>query len=960
MSSKEDNVSKLSRKLDESQIDTSLKLLSLRNQYIPEFYDLHLNINHLKPNFNGTVTIDIKKNENYHGSFNEFRFTLHCNKLIITKAILNDGGKATDLKVEYDRGRHEVSLTINSSYEWKSPEKAKITLLYMGQINTIKTYKDQTKGLFKTNYLDSISGKSNNYILATHTQPHSCKLIFPLVDELNFKVPIKLTIDTLSSFKVLSNSSLIAEPCPVPMSKNATFAFKPTPPIASSVFGFIIGDLEYLENSDDVIPVRMYAPIGTLSSCSYPLYVISSLLPILQQLLNIKYPLDKLDFVALPFLSDGATENWGLVTVLSSQLLIDESSHESVKLQLRQLIAHELVHQWVGNLISFDDWSNLWLNESFATWLGNYLLHVARLDKADYENDAFEMKLLRDQETIMDQDCFYDESTGSSSLPSIHQITSGMKSSLSDCTQDLFDKTAYEKGIILLSMIGSILENENLSRDDCSKTNYSNMLKGVAKAIEKYRFKNIKPFDLWNVLNEFTSIDLLSFVHSWVRYPGYPIVNVTSKGDKIVIEQHRYLFNNRAQDFELEDTPFHLPLSIKCIDDKKNIKILNIMLTDRNLEVPVPLDQFITLNSNKSGYYKVVYSQEFIPHVCTNIINNNFTPQEIISIINDYGKLLGQENSTSQHLVAIFAVLNCFTYSKWEINYNVLKVGLDYLETISNIFLHFSSYSEYEGWLENYITKLYNKIANWESLYQLTSDYSLIEMEVRNLVLHIGLGILKFQDISRKMFKNFINPNSNKPFTPMELLPSIFNLTMIQANQKEYKQILQLVKNSNSSSLNNSNSSIEQLQTVAVSSLSFAENEDLLSKSLNFVMTNIDSKLIELALIGFQFKRSKQDILKLWHWYKLHYDQWTLKSLRKGSDWSKQLAITMTNISKIVLGDLMQYHSDLVSMKEEFIKEKLQKLPEHGLKDLVQNIDVANIEKQAIGMFYNDLIKNLP
>ena len=304
--------------------------------------------------------------------------------------------------------------------------------------------------------------------------------------------------------------------------------------------------------------------------------------------------------------------------------------------------------------------------------------------------------------------------------------------------------------------------------------------------------------------------------------------------------------------------------------------------------------------------------------------------------------------------------MNCFTYSKWEINYNVLKVGLDYLETISNIFLHFSSYSEYEGWLENYITKLYNKIANWESLYQLTSDYSLIEMEVRNLVLHIGLGILKFQDISRKMFKNFINPNSNKPFTPMELLPSIFNLTMIQANQKEYKQILQLVKNSNSSSLNNSNSSIEQLQTVAVSSLSFAENEDLLSKSLNFVMTNIDSKLIELALIGFQFKRSKQDILKLWHWYKLHYDQWTLKSLRKGSDWSKQLAITMTNISKIVLGDLMQYHSDLVSMKEEFIKEKLQKLPEHGLKDLVQNIDVANIEKQAIGMFYNDLIKNLP
>jgi len=242
----------------------------------------------------------------------------------------------------------------------------------------------------------------------------------------------------------------------------------------------------------------------------------------------------------------------------------------------------------------------------------------------------------------------------------------------------------------------------------------------------------------------------------------------------------------------------------------------------------------------------------------------------------------------------------------------------------------------------------------------LTSDYSPIEMEVRNLILHIGLSILKFQDVCRKMFKNFINPNSNKPFTPRELFPSIFNLTMRKANQKEYKQILQLVKNSNNSILNNSNSSIEHLQTVAVSSLSFVENEDLLSKSLNFVMTNIDSKLIELALIGFQFKYAKSDILKLWHWYQLHYDQWILKSLRKGSDWAKQLAITMRNISKIILGDLMQFHNDLVSIREQFVNEKLQKLPEHGLRDLIQEIEVTNIEKQTIGEYYNDLIKNLP
>lgn len=914
----------------------TLTPLSISNSYVPTLYDLRLDIDHLKPNFNGEVVIDLEKKDS---SSSAFSLTLHASKLVVLGATLIVESGSSPLKTSYDRSKQQVTFTSEDMVG----SQAKIHLKYMGQVNTIKTYQDSTQGLFKTNYLDSVSGKSNNYILATHFQPHFAKLVFPVIDELAIKAPIKLTLTTLNKFKVLSNSPLVSKN-DISMSDKSEFEFEQTPPIAPSVFGFVIGDAEYLEDEITLeskkLPVRVYTAVGESSYASYALKLITKFLPVLQDLLGHPYPLSKLDFVAIPFLNDGAMENWGLITILSNQLLLEENSASfEAKHQLQQLVAHELVHQWLGNLVSFDDWNSLWLNESLATWLGNYVIYVSKINEG-IDSYNYEISQIETYEKFLKKDCFIGEGD-KLTIPAIASHMAMVDTGLYSTTSSIFDTQSYEKGIILLTMVANVLQaGENQE----GAISYSQILKGFSKVISTFKHKTIKQFDIWNILNEFTSIDLLSFFHSWTRYAGFPLVTVKAAGNQIVFEQHIYLYNLQPQQIQSEDQPFHIPLLINIRDDKGVSKLVNILMTDRTLKLDIPISQFVGINHQRGGYYRTVYSSEIVEKcIVPGIKQNKLSPTDIITILHDYNVAL----KTSGDFGSLISIYDSFITQE-KVDYEVLKVALGYLETINHTLIHFSDYTSFQTWLQQFITKLYANIGSWENLVNLTSTYSSSEMQVRNSILQLGLDNAEFQELGLKLFKNFLNSGINKSFTPRELLMSIFNLAISNANQKTYKRIMEFVKNSNSSILKNTNVELTELQTIAVSSLSFTKNDELLGKTLNFVMTNIDSKMIELALIGFQYKTSRDEKLRIFNWYRIHYDQWTNKSLRKGSDWSKQLKITLQNITNIVLGFIMQHDQELLQLREKFLSSKLQ-LPEHGLKKLVEEMNERNEENVKLG-----------
>ncbi|KAK6464283.1 peptidase family M1-domain-containing protein [Scheffersomyces coipomensis] len=910
-----------------SNNDNSIPL-SLKNYFLPSLYTLDLQINHTKPNFQGELSIQLIKNDQCNSVSENVSITLHSKNLILTQTHLSSSNLENSIKLSttYNRQYHTVTLSCSlpdtiSISELIDPT---ISIKYMGQINTIKTYKDATTGLFKTNYLDNVAGNANNYILATHFQPNFAKLVFPLIEETNMKVPIKLSITTLSKFKVLSNQSLESNQT-LNMSENSKFIFKTTPPISSSVFGFIIGDFEFVEDKVDHIPIRIYTTIGDSINAYYGLKVIKKILPLMIQKFGA-YPLSKLDFITLPFLNDGAMENWGMITVLSNQLLINEiEASNKQKLQIQQLISHELIHQWLGNAVSFDDWRYLWLNESFATFLGNYFVK-----NINYESSQIDMV-----ESFMDKDSFV------GNVGSIQSYMSKINTGLSATTSTIFETNSYEKGIIILRMIAIMLKKDQNYDDE----NYNELLQGLKSFFEKYNNKVIKPFEIWSELNELTSVDLLSFFHSYLQYEGFPLVKVSyPQQDKLHIEQHRFINDSTIDQLQLEDYPFHVPLLLKIKDSNGQFKILNILLTDRSIDLDIPQCQLININHLKGGYYRALY--EFDVKIFD--IDSN----DLISILHDYGKvLLYSIHGTNVELIQFINILIQFTDKSWTVDWKVLKVALTYLELLNNTLINFTAYDEFKNlWLKSFLKKIYEKIGHWDDLLTINRDkYSSHEFEVRNSILTLALLTIEepklksnIEKLVSKLFKSFLN--SSKSFIPHQLLSSIFIGTIKQNNVQDYKKILELVKNSNTSLLNHTNlSNPNELQTIALSSLAFVTSEELINKTLNFMMTNIDSKLIELSLIGFQYKPAINDRLRLFNWYKLHYDQWILKSLRKGSEWSKQLGNTMKNLSTMVLGEIMQKNSSqLQALTKEFISTKLTSLPNHDLKSLVEEINESN------------------
>lgn len=927
-----------------SALETSLVVL---NAYLPLRYDLRLTVDHAKPNFQGKLSLPLARNPRcLTDQANGFSLTLHAHKLVVMSArLIAQDGLATQLKVQPLRDHQKVHFHAENV----AGEPASIDVAFVGSITSIKTFNDETYGVFKTNYSDSINGKSDNYVIATHCQPFGARSIFPTVDDLSCKVPIKLTIVTKSLFKVFSNASLESETI-VDMTENSVYEFKPTPPIAPSVFGFVVGDFETV-TAEGKVPVSILTTKGDSAEIQYALKVASTLLPLFETTLGVPYPLDQFNIVTLPFLSDAVMENWGMVTAIKDSLLLDSYASDARKQQVRQLISHQLTHQWIGNLVSFDDWKYTWLVEAFATWVGNYILSLAKLEEADAK--SYSLDKLNAIQDFMDTDCFAEKP-----LQSLHEHMAKIDITIKSRTNTIFENNAYEKGMILVNMIATLFQFENNDSD------YTAFFAAFKNVLSTFSHQTIKPFDMWNVLNQSTSIDLLSFVQSWIQYPGYPLVKVKVQDKKIKIEQNRFLYNSDVAELGLENQPFHVPLALRVLSDDNSVKNVNLLLTDRSMELDIPTHQIISLNADNQFYYRVVYAPELHSTILKNASANLMTELDLIGLVKDYGKILGQPVPKTDaalfgenQLSLLLELCEVFASESWNVSYEVLRNALGYLDIINTIFVHFTKYADFKKWLDGYSLRLYNNIGGWETVTELQNDnYDSVEYEVRNIVLQLASGHKESQNVCRKLYKNFFNSGIAQKLVPRELFSLMFNVTLATANMTEYKQVLALVKNANTSSLKHTNGSAQEVQTAAVSSLSFATKRELLTKTLHFVHTNIDSKMIELALIGYKYHYENLYKELLWAWYKVNYDLWIMRSLRKGSDWSKQIGITAGNITRLVLGEVMQYKPEEV---KQFLETKLKTLPPHQLKERVETVEEENVERREIAEHYDYVVAHV-
>ncbi|VAI31871.1 unnamed protein product [Triticum turgidum subsp. durum] len=421
-------------------------------------------------------------------------------------------------------------------------------------------------------------GKERN-MAVTQFESVDARRCFPCWDEPAFKAKFKLTLEVPSELVALSNMPV----------GNATFAgpiktvrYLESPPMSTYLVAIVVGLFEYVEGmTTKGTRVRVYTQIGKSNQGKFALDVGVKSLNLYKDYFDTPYPLPKLDMVAIPDFAAGAMENYGLVTYREVALLFDDkSSSASSRQSVAITVAHELAHQWFGNLVTMEWWTHLWLNEGFATWVS----HLAV--------DSF-----FPQWNIWTQ--FLDSTTTALRLDSLetsHPIEVEIHHA-SEVDQ-IFDAISYDKGASVIRMLQSYLGAERFQ-------------KAMASYMKKYAFSNAKTEDLWAVLEKETGEPVKDLMTIWTKQKGYPVINAKIKGNDIEIEQAQFLLDGSSG-----SGMWIVPITSGCGAYDTQKKFLLKLKRDKMVIGSQCGDRkkggnfWTKLNINGTGFYRVKYDDE--------------------------------------------------------------------------------------------------------------------------------------------------------------------------------------------------------------------------------------------------------------------------------------------------------------------------------------------------------------
>ncbi|KAJ1678497.1 hypothetical protein EV182_003929, partial [Spiromyces aspiralis] len=330
----------------------------------PRHYDLTMEPDLTALVYDGQVTIQLDINEAVS------QIVLHATHIEFREALLVLGDDTEPIKVtDFALNKDSETVTLSLSREAPANSKGALTIKFSGTLN------DEMVGFYRSSFKDA-QGNSKN-IATTQFEPTCARRAFPCFDEPMLKATFDVTLVVPKELTALSNMD-VKETIPDASGK-VHVRFNTTPLMSTYLLAFIVGEFDYVEaftsgeHNGRPIKCRVYTQPGDSEKGRFALEVATRALEFFAHEFGIAYPLPKLDQVAIPDFEAGAMENWGLVTYRTITLLFDpKQSRSKAKEYVSYVVCHELAHQWFGNLVTMEWWSELWLNEGFATWVGTH------------------------------------------------------------------------------------------------------------------------------------------------------------------------------------------------------------------------------------------------------------------------------------------------------------------------------------------------------------------------------------------------------------------------------------------------------------------------------------------------------------------------------------------------------------------------------------------------------------
>jgi aminopeptidase N len=625
---------------------------------IPQHYQLTFTPDFNTDTFAGEEIIDLKLTKPASS------ITLNAAELKFNSVSIEVGKTSQPAKAYFDPDREMA--TINAGRPLP-PGPVRLHISFTGTLN------DKLRGFYLS------KGPRRKYAV-TQFEPTDARRAFPSFDEPDKKATFDLSVIVDKGDTAITNSKVISD-SPGPGENKHTQKFATTPKMSTYLVAIIVGDFQCLEGSADDIPIRACAVPERKELGRFALQTAEHVVHWYDNYFGIKYPWDKLDMIAIPDFEAGAMENIGAITYRETAMLIDEQ-HASLaaKKNVAVDVAHEIAHQWFGDLVTMKWWDNLWLNEGFATWMETKPL-------ADWKP---EWNMPLDDVASTDQALVLD------SLQNTRAIRFPANTYAE--INEQFDGIAYGKAAAVLRMVESYVTPDVFRR-------------GVSSYLKAHSYGNATAEDFWGAITKASGRPADKIMSSFVAQPGTPLVTASQQGGSASLLQERF-FSDRKLLASAPNQTWVIPVCLKQLDAApsqtsgkgSSESARCVVFQGKQQTVPLPDSSGILfLNAGAHGYYRSEYDQATRKKIAS-VAEQALTPAERISLLGDEWALarVGRES--------IGDYMDLVEGLKADRHPAVLGQILPSLQYIGRYLVAEYERPDFQTWLRSYLRPIYDDL----------------------------------------------------------------------------------------------------------------------------------------------------------------------------------------------------------------------------------------------------------
>ncbi|KAJ4488175.1 leucyl aminopeptidase [Lentinula aciculospora] len=596
----------------------------------PTHYDLTIRTDLDKLTFDGTVTVSLDVKEETK------TIVMNSSKLKLGQATAYTAVSQSDpsfSEPSFDEKEKRVSFSFPTAFP--AGTQTKLTVGFAGELNSSMT------GYYRSSFEEE--GKTKYYSL-TQFEATDARSAFPCWDEPALKATYTVTMVSKANTVNISNMPITSEKVfslnDHPELKTLfvdlneewkVTKFETTPLMSSYLVAFANGPFEYLESSAKMplskrtIPLRIYATKDLIHQAQFALDVKAKVLPLYEKVFEVEYPLPKLDTLVANDFDAGAMENWGLITGRTSALLLDPKKADlAAKKRVVVVQSHEVAHMWFGNITTMEWWDYLYLNEGFATLMGEVIIEGAAFPEFKPNSEFITVHLNRAL-ALDSKLSSHPIEVACPDAESIGQVyISYTFNEQADVYSQIFDGLSYSKAASVLRMLSAYVGEDKF-------------LKGVSLYLKAHLYANSVTNDLWAGISKSTGADIINFMDNWVKKIGFPVVTVTETSEGIKVRQDRFLETGLAEGADNE-TIWNIPLSILTVDaNGEPIVDKTAVLDAREKTFPLDTSKPYKLNAGTNGVYRVLYEDAHLSKIAAEVAKpaSVFAVEDRMGLVND-------------------------------------------------------------------------------------------------------------------------------------------------------------------------------------------------------------------------------------------------------------------------------------------------------------------------------------